>query len=39
MMHFGVLVATDDQARARRLRRLSALQRRFDPVGKVVGKD
>ena len=31
-LHFGVLVADDDDARARRLSRLSALQRRFDPL-------
>lgn len=31
-LHFGVLVVTDDQARARRLGRLSAVQRRFDPL-------
>ena len=31
-LHFGVLVADDDDARARRLRRLSAVQRRFDPL-------
>ena len=31
-LHFGVLVAVDDDARARRLRRLSAVQRRFDPL-------
>jgi predicted nucleic acid-binding protein len=31
-LHFGVLVAKDDDARARRLARLSVLQRRFDPL-------
>lgn len=31
-LHFGVLVAADDEARARRLSRLSAVQRRFDPL-------
>jgi hypothetical protein len=31
-LHFGVLVASDDDARARRLSRLSAVQRRFDPL-------
>lgn len=31
-LHFGVLVAVDDVARAQRLRRLSAVQRRFDPL-------
>ncbi len=31
-MNFGVLVATTDQLRAVRLRRLSAVQRRFDPL-------
>jgi toxin FitB len=31
-LHFGVLVAADDDARARRLSRLSAMQRRFDPL-------
>jgi predicted nucleic acid-binding protein len=31
-LHFGVLVAKDDNARAQRLTRLSALQRRFDPL-------
>jgi len=31
-LHFGVLVAVDDEARARRLSRLSAVQRRFDPL-------
>ena len=31
-LHFGVLVAKDPSVRAERLRRLSALQRRFDPL-------
>ena len=31
-LHFGVLVAVDDEARASRLGRLSAVQRRFDPL-------
>jgi predicted nucleic acid-binding protein len=31
-LHFGVLLARDDDARARRLSRLSAMQRRFDPL-------
>jgi toxin FitB len=31
-LHFGVLFARDDDARARRLSRLSAMQRRFDPL-------
>jgi toxin FitB len=31
-LHFGVLVATDAQTRAERLRRLSVLQRQFDPL-------
>ena len=31
-LHFGVLLASDDNARARRLSRLSAMQRRFDPL-------
>ena len=31
-LHFGVLLADDDDARARRLSRLSAMQRRFDPL-------
>lgn len=31
-LHFGVLVARDDDVRAERLRRLSALQRRFNPL-------
>lgn len=31
-LQFGVLVAKDEQARALRLRRLSAIQRRFDPL-------
>ena len=31
-LHFGVLVATDDGVRAERLRRLSHLQRSFDPL-------
>ncbi|WP_405139137.1 type II toxin-antitoxin system VapC family toxin [Nocardia sp. NBC_01388] len=31
-LHFGVLVARTDSIRAERLRRLSALQRRFDPL-------
>lgn len=31
-LHFGVLVAGDDVARARRLSRLSVTQRRFDPL-------
>jgi predicted nucleic acid-binding protein len=31
-LHVGVLVATDASVRAQRLRRLSAFQRRFDPL-------
>ncbi|MER5390047.1 type II toxin-antitoxin system VapC family toxin [Saccharopolyspora sp. NPDC002686] len=31
-LHFGVLIAKDEQARADRLRRLSALAKRFDPL-------
>jgi predicted nucleic acid-binding protein len=31
-LHFGVLVARDQTARAERLRRLSVLQRTFDPL-------
>jgi hypothetical protein len=31
-LQFGVLVARSEQARAARLRRLSAVQRRFDPL-------
>jgi predicted nucleic acid-binding protein len=31
-LHFGVLLADDDDARARRLSRLSATERRFDPL-------
>lgn len=31
-LHFGVLIAKDEQARADRLRRLSALSKRFDPL-------
>jgi predicted nucleic acid-binding protein len=31
-LHFGVLVAKSDEARAARLTRLAALQRRFDPL-------
>ena len=31
-LHFGVLVAKNAQARGHRLARLSALQRRFDPL-------
>lgn len=31
-LQFGVLVAKDDTARGLRLRRLSAIQRRFDPL-------
>lgn len=31
-LHFGVLVAKDSAVRAERLRRLLALQRRFDPL-------
>jgi toxin FitB len=31
-LHFGVLLAVEDEARARRLSRLSAMQRRFDPL-------
>ncbi|CUU60582.1 hypothetical protein Ga0074812_14260 [Parafrankia irregularis] len=31
-LHFGVLVAKTSEARANRLARLSALQRRFDPL-------
>jgi predicted nucleic acid-binding protein len=31
-LHFGVLVARDPAVRAERLRRLSVLQRRFDPL-------
>jgi toxin FitB len=37
-LHFGVLVTTDPQVRAERLRRLSVLQRSFDalPVDEAV---
>jgi len=31
-LHFGVLVATDEAIRAERLRRLTTLQRLFDPL-------
>lgn len=31
-LHFGVLIARDDGVRAERLRRLSVLQRQFDPL-------
>jgi predicted nucleic acid-binding protein len=31
-LHFGVLVASDDAVRAERLRRLSYLERTFDPL-------
>ena len=31
-LHFGVLVTTDAAVRAERLRRLSDLQRKFDPI-------
>ena len=31
-LHFGVLVASDQKVRAERLRRLSVLQRAFDPL-------
>lgn len=31
-LHFGVLVATDDTVRAERLRRLTLLERDFDPL-------
>jgi toxin FitB len=31
-LHFGILLASDDDARAHRLSRLSAIQRRFDPL-------
>jgi hypothetical protein len=31
-LHFGVLIATDEDARALRLARLSSLLRRFDPL-------
>lgn len=31
-LHFGVLLADDDDTRARRLSRLSGVQRRFDPL-------
>lgn len=31
-LHFGVLVARDERTRATRLRRLTALERRFDPL-------
>jgi len=31
-LHFGVLVVSDPAVRAQRLRRLSELQRRFDPL-------
>lgn len=31
-LQFGVLVAADDDARSLRLRRLSVIQRRFDPL-------
>jgi predicted nucleic acid-binding protein len=37
-LHFGVLVAKDDNARAERLARLSVIQRRFDalPIDEAV---
>ncbi|PXY32475.1 type II toxin-antitoxin system VapC family toxin [Prauserella muralis] len=31
-LHFGVLVARDERTRATRLRRLTTLERRFDPL-------
>jgi predicted nucleic acid-binding protein len=31
-LHFGVLVAKNEEARATRLARLSSIQRRFDPL-------
>jgi toxin FitB len=31
-LHFGVLVAKNPQARGKRLNRLSAIQRRFEPL-------
>jgi hypothetical protein len=31
-LHFGVLVAPDDEARARRMRRLALIEDRFDPL-------
>lgn len=31
-LHFGVLVAREEDVRAERLRRLSTLQRKFDPL-------
>ena len=31
-LHFGVLVAPDDDARARRIRRLGAIESSFDPL-------
>lgn len=39
-LQFGVLIAADDRARALRLRRLSAVQRRFDalPVDEAVAE-
>jgi toxin FitB len=39
-LHFGVLLATKDDARSLRLRRLSVIQRRFDalPVDEAVAE-
>jgi toxin FitB len=31
-LHFGVLVASDDEARADRLQRLATIERAFDPI-------
>ncbi len=31
-LHFGVLLATDDEERARRLRRLGVIEATFDPL-------
>jgi predicted nucleic acid-binding protein len=40
-LHFGVLVAADDAARAERLRRLAVIERTFDPlpVDEVVARE
>lgn len=35
-LHFGVLVATDEDERARRLDRLSAIEQGFDPIPVTV---
>ena len=38
-LHFGVLVAADEEARATRLRRLGTIEESFDPLPFVIAPD